>query len=146
MVNKTSVHDILYKLKEIKETYCETTKTFDDLIIWVNHCVEQTINTKDDRAKYKLYYDDCSIEYFTEHLLFSIIKNELTGDGGHTGVSYDVAISLEPYLKSFFGVDRLGVLREAMRLLEEDLSEVSAEIAKDIEAWCQNVTEVFNVT
>jgi len=146
MSNKISVRDILYKLTEIKEDYCGSTKTFDDLFVWVSHCVRQTINTEGQKETYKFYYNDCNIEYFTEHLLFSIIKNELTTEGSHTGISYDVSISMQPYLKNFFGVDRLGVLREAIRLLEEDLSEVSTEISTDIEAWCQNVSAIFNVT
>jgi hypothetical protein len=146
MSYRTSVREILYKLTEIKETYCETNKTFDDLFVWVNHCIRQTINTEGDPATYKLNYNDCSIEYFTEHLLFSIIKNELNAEGAHTGVSYDVAIDVQPYLKNFFGIDRLSFLKEAVRLLDEDLVEVSEEISKDIEAWCQNVTLVFSVT
>lgn len=144
MTKRISICDILYKLTEIRETYCETTKTYEDLVCWVNHCVKQTINTDEDKATYSLHYNNCSIEYLTEHLLFSIIKDELDDDGNHTGISYDVAISVQPYLKNFFGVDRLGVLKVAVRLLEEDLSEVSTEISKDIDAWCRNVSLVLN--
>lgn len=144
MITKSPLLNTLAKLLEIQEEYCVQEVTIDDLQNWVSNCIYTSIYDDDvQKEKIKITYNDCSIEYLYNCLLFSIVKNE-TEDGFLTGVSYDVAISLKPYLHGFFGTDRIPILKAAMTLLSEDIEEVSAKLAGDIHDWSENVALVFS--
>lgn len=65
-----------------------------------------------------------------DNLLFSVIKSEQNAEGEPTGITYDIAINVQPYFRAYFGVDRIPVLQQAMQLLNEDLREVSEEISE----------------
>jgi len=146
-MNYTSfVYNIHTKITEIQNLYCDKLTTVEDLNKWVTTCVHRSIGLTDEESVSSFYYNNCSIEYFADLLLFSIIKSEVDVEGNYTGITYDVALSVKPYLKDCFGVDRLGFLKVAVRLLKDDLTEVSDNITKDIDAWCQNVELVFSAT
>ena len=140
------VYSIHTKITEIQSLYCDKLTTVKDLSNWVTTCVQKSMGLTDEESISIFHYNNCSIEYLTELLLFSVIKSEIDGEGNYTGITYDVTLSVKPYLKDYFGVDRLEFLKKAVRLLEEDLTEVSDSITKDIDAWCQNVELVFSIT
>jgi hypothetical protein len=146
-MNYTSlVYNIHTKITEIQNLYCDKLTTVEDLNKWVTTCIHRSVGLIDEESVNSFYYNNCSIEYFADLLLFSIIKSEVDVEGNYTGITYDVALSVKPYFKDCFGVDRLRFLKEAVRLLEEDLTEVSDNITRDIDAWCQNVELVFSAT
>lgn len=143
MSGPTPLLDTLEKLLEIQEAYCVRETSADELQQWVSDCIFNSIYEDSPARKNKINYNNCSIEFLYNCLLFSVIKNE-TDDGFFTGVSYDIAISLKPYLYDFFGTDRIPVLKAAVSLLAEDIEEISSKLAGDIHDWSENVALVFS--
>ena len=143
MGNTTKVVSVLTEINNICEAYCSDATTQEELVKWINNCLKLTI-TGELGIKQSFKYEECHIEYFKQLLLFSIVKSESDNDGYPIGITYDIAISIKPYLVMFFGTENIEVLREAVQLLEEDLSEISLKICEDITTWGQNVEAVFN--
>jgi hypothetical protein len=143
MKNDKHISKLIETLTKICLDYGSIQSGKEDLISWVNDCIKTSLDLPTRELKKSFKYNDCSIEYITENLLFSVVKGEQDADGLPTGITYDIAINVRPYFKAFFGVDRIPFLRKAVRLLDEDLNEISYEICDDIDQWCENVEQVF---
>jgi len=143
MGSNTKVADVLTEINSIYANYCSDKTTQEDLVHWINNCLKLTI-TGELETRQSFKYEECHIEYFKQLLLFSIVKSESDNDGYPTGITYDIAISIKPYLMMFFGTENVDVLRDAVQLLDEDLNEISAKLYEDIDLWGQNVAAVFN--
>ena len=143
MTSIIKVTDVLTEINNIYANYCSDKTTQKDLIHWINNCIKLTITDElQDRQSFK--HEECHIEYFKHLLLFSIVKSESDNDGYPTGITYDIAISIKPYLMMFFGTENLDVLRDAVQLIDGDLDEISAKLYEDIYMWGENVAAVFS--
>jgi hypothetical protein len=123
--------------------YCCEQTSKEELSAWINDCINLSLSLSTRQPRKNFLYNDCRIEYLVDNLLFSVIKSEQNAEGEPTGITYDIAINVQPYFRAYFGVDRIPVLQQAMQLLNEDLREVSEEISDDIDQWSENIEHVF---
>lgn len=141
---KTVIAPTVYaKINDIYREYCGRRTTQEELNSWIKLCITQSILDAEE-LKTTFNYEEAHIEYFKSLKLFSVIKSEHEFDGSLKGITYDISICLKPYLLTFFGTDHLGVLKEAIHSLEDEVDDLSKQISDDIDTWCKNVECVFN--
>jgi hypothetical protein len=139
MKNNNYAKDLRRRLQDIDEEYTITELTRDNLIRWITDCIQNSIKKQKYSVNSAVTYKDCRIEYLQKQLLFSLI---IPGDA--SGVLYDVAINVQPYLKTYLGTDNLNILNNVLTLLDSDVRSLSEELCEDIDEWCDNITYVFN--
>lgn len=133
---------VLKDINNIKNSYCDTVTSKEQLKEWIIDCIQITI--KDKKQEYEaLIYLNCHIKYFKNLMLFSLIKTKVDSDGYTTGVSNEVGINMEPYFYKHFGTDRLNILKKTIQIIRLEMEDIANDITYDIDKWCKNIEDVF---
>lgn len=139
MSEKTNPSIVIEKL--VKKYYLKA-GTYGDLVEWIYSCVtESLIESYPNESKETYLYQDCTVEYLTHPMVFSLLKPKEKFTQTQVGQGlHEVSIWLASYLKANYGQTTLDTLKKELFFSDIDLRELSVEIAEDINSWCANIS------
>jgi len=141
MGKKTNPSVVIEKL--VKEYYLKA-GTYGELVEWIYNCVtESLVESYPADTKETYLYQDCTIDYVTHPMVFSLLKpkEQVTQTQVGSGL-HEVSIWLASYLKANYGQTTLDTLKKELFFSDIDLRELSVEISEDISLWCANINEL----
>lgn len=141
MSETTNPSAVIEKL--IKEYYLKA-GNYKELVEWIYNCLtESLVESYPANAKETYLYQDCTIDYLTHPMVFSLLKPKekvvqtQVGEGFH-----EVSVWLASYLKANYGQTTLDTLKKELFFSDIDLRELSLEIADDISSWHANISKL----
>ena len=139
MSEKTNPSIVIEKL--VKKYYLKA-GTYGDLVEWIySRVTESLVESYPNEAKETYLDQDCTVEYLTHPMVFSLLKPKEKFTQTQVGQGlHEVSIWLASYLKANYGQTTLDTLKKELFFSDIDLRELSVEIAEDISSWCANIS------
>jgi hypothetical protein len=137
-----------FVIGELVRKYCQDEGTFEDLVKWIYSCIAKSLY-KNSYLKLKLTYtyEECTIKYLKDTMIFSITKVKDFDDGKTLSENiYEVGVWVSAYLLSNYGDPVAERLAKDLLFSETDLYDLSKEISEDVEGWCKNIENVFKLS